>query len=60
MDALRLLREIRDVLGPLLCGLSDDDPAAALRFVAEQLEEYWERIEAALPEEAQDGDDGKA
>lgn len=60
MDALRLLEEVRDVLGPLLCGLSEDDPAMALRFVAEQLEEYRGRIEAALPEEAQDGDDGKA
>ncbi len=60
MDALRLLREIRDVLGPMLCGLSEDDPVATLRFVAEQLEEYRERIEAALPEEVQDGDNGKA
>ena len=60
MDALRLLEEIRDVLGPMLCGLSDDDPAAALRFVAEQLEEYRERIKATLPEDVQNGDDGKA
>ena len=60
MDALRLLEEIRDVLGPMLCGLSDDDPAETLRFVAEQLGEYQERIEAALAEEVRDGDDGKA
>lgn len=60
MNPLRLLEEIRDVLGPMLCGLSEDDPVATLRFVAEQLEEYRERIEAALPEEVQDGDDGKA
>ena len=60
MDALRLLREIRDVLGPLLCGLSEDDPAMALRFVAVQLAEYRERIKATLAEEVQNGDDGKA
>ena len=40
----------------LLCGLSEDDPAMALRFVAEQLEEYRAPIRAALPDEAQDGD----
>lgn len=60
MDALRLLREIRDVLGPMLCGLSDDDPVATLQFVAEQLREYQERIMLVLQEEERDDDNGEA
>lgn len=60
MTLAELLAEIRAVLGPLLCGLSNDDPAAALQFVAEQLEEYRERIETALAEEVRDDGDGKA
>ena len=56
----RLLQEVRDVLGPMLCGLSDDDPAETLRFVAEQLQEYQERIMLVLQEEARDDDNGEA
>ena len=41
-----LLTEIREVLGPLLCGLSDDNPAEALLFVAEELRGYQDRIAA--------------
>ena len=43
----QLLDEIREVLGPLLCGLSDDEPMESLNFAEGQLYEYCKRIWAA-------------
>ena len=63
-----LLDELREVLGPMLCGLSDDDPTEALAFAGGQLKEYLIRcaeVRSGWPadvfvmiyEEADDGDD---
>ena len=40
----QLLDEIREVLGPQLCGLSDDDRYESLDFAAQQMWEYMNRI----------------
>ena len=44
-----LLDELREVLGPMLCGLSDDDTLSweTLMFAEEQLQEYLGRIKGA-------------
>ena len=44
-----LLDELREVLGPMLCGLSDDDVVKweSLMFVEQQLQEYLDRIKGS-------------
>ena len=53
---LELLREIRDGLAPSLAGLSEDDPAAALEWVASELLDYQNRISTVLWEVPDDTD----
>ena len=52
-----LLDELREVLGPMLCGLSDDDPIVSLYFAEGQLADYGMRVGMLLmDQEADNGD----
>ena len=47
----QLLTEIREVLGPLICGLSEENPVEALDFAAQQMYEYMKRLRLCLDPE---------